>query len=190
MRYNQQAPRSSLRPVACSYCGVSSSPRRWRGACIKATFAVIAPERELAWTGVAMGWIKAIDRFRLAPTGDGQTTVTMEETMSGPLLTLFYNDLLQRRQASNILPAGARLRRSARQAPQPSPDLAQIYSGSGPAAAVPFSGLNSVSAAGPVQIPLSLLFFELSDHCVNTVQLHVNAADVLVRSGIDGDGFR
>jgi hypothetical protein len=71
---------------------VSSSPRRWRGACIKATFAVIAPERELAWTGVAMGWIKAIDRFRLAPTGDGQTTVTMEETMSGPLLTLFYND--------------------------------------------------------------------------------------------------
>ena len=81
-----------MRPVACSYCGVSSSPRRWRGACIKATFAVIAPERELAWTGVAMGWIKAIDRFRLAPTGDGRTTVTMEETMSGLLLTLFYND--------------------------------------------------------------------------------------------------
>ena len=69
-------------------------------------------------------------------------------------------------------------------------DLAQIYSGSGPAAAVPFSGLNSVSAAGPVQIPLSLLFFELNGYCVNTVQLHVNAADVLVRSGIDGDGFR
>ena len=47
-----------------------------------------------------------------------------------------------------------------------------------------------VSAAGPVQIPLSLLFFELSGYCVNTVQLHVNAADVLVRRDIDGDGFR
>ena len=50
--------------------------------------------------------------------------------------------------------------------------------------------LNSVSAAGPVQIPLSLLFLELSGYCVNAVQLHVNAADVLVRRGIDRDGFR
>jgi hypothetical protein len=39
-----------------------------------------------------MGWIKAIDRYQLAPTEDGRTTVTMGETMSGPLLTLFYND--------------------------------------------------------------------------------------------------
>jgi hypothetical protein len=30
----------------------------------------------------------------------------------------------------------------------------------------------------------------VSGYCVNIVQLHVNAADVLVRSGIDGDGFR
>ena len=50
--------------------------------------------------------------------------------------------------------------------------------------------LNSVSAADPVQAPSSLLFLELSSYYVNTVQLHVNAADVLVRSGIDGDGFR
>jgi hypothetical protein len=50
--------------------------------------------------------------------------------------------------------------------------------------------LNSVSAAGQVQIPLSLLFLELRGYCVKTVQLHVNAADVLVRRGIDGDGFR
>lgn len=40
---------------------------------------------------------------------------------------------------SMILPSGVRLRRSARETPQPSPDLAQIYSGSGPTAAVPFS---------------------------------------------------
>jgi hypothetical protein len=67
---------------------------RWkiRGASIRSTFAVVAPERELAWTGVAMGWIKAIDRIRLAVAEDGGTTVTMEESMSGPLLTLFYSE--------------------------------------------------------------------------------------------------
>lgn len=67
---------------------------RWkiRGTSIKSTFAVVAPEREIAWTGVAMGWIKAIDRCRLAPTEDGRTTVTLEESMSGPLLTFFYDD--------------------------------------------------------------------------------------------------
>jgi hypothetical protein len=67
---------------------------RWkiRGASIRSTFAVVAPERELAWTGVAMGWIKAIDRIRLAAAEDGRTTVTMEESMSGPLLTLFYSE--------------------------------------------------------------------------------------------------
>jgi hypothetical protein len=50
--------------------------------------------------------------------------------------------------------------------------------------------LNSVSAAGLVQILLSLLFLELSGYCVNAVQLHVNAADVLVRRGVDGDDYR
>ena len=40
----------------------------------------------------------------------------------------------------------------------------------------------------PVQIPLSLLLLELIGYCVNAVQLHVNAADVLVRRGVDGDG--
>ena len=50
--------------------------------------------------------------------------------------------------------------------------------------------LDSVSAADLALIPLSLLFLELSGHYVNTVQLHVNAADVLVRRGIDRDGSR
>ena len=40
--------------------------------------------------------------------------------------------------------------------------------------------LNTVSAAGPAQIPLSLLFLELSGYCVNAVRLHAYAADVLV----------
>jgi len=50
--------------------------------------------------------------------------------------------------------------------------------------------LDSVSAAGPVQVPLSLLFLELSGYDMNAIQLHVNAADVLVRPGIDRDGSR
>jgi hypothetical protein len=50
--------------------------------------------------------------------------------------------------------------------------------------------MNSVSAAGPLQILLSLLFLELNGYCMNAIQLHVNAADVLVRRGIDRDGFR
>ena len=37
---------------------------------------------------------------------------------------------------------------------------------------------------------LSLLFLELISDCVNAVRLHVYAADVLVRRGVDGEGFR
>ena len=50
--------------------------------------------------------------------------------------------------------------------------------------------LHSVSAAEPVQVLLSLLFLELSGYCVNAVRLHVYAADVLVRLGVDRDDFR
>ena len=50
--------------------------------------------------------------------------------------------------------------------------------------------LNTVSAAGPCKSPLSLLFLELTGYYVNAVRLHVYAADVLVRHGEDGDGFR
>jgi hypothetical protein len=37
---------------------------------------------------------------------------------------------------------------------------------------------------------LSLLLLELSGYCVSAVWLHVNAADVLVRRGVDRDGSR
>jgi hypothetical protein len=50
--------------------------------------------------------------------------------------------------------------------------------------------LNSVSAAESVQISLSLLFLELSGYYADPVQLHVNAADVLVRCGIHREGSR
>ena len=42
----------------------------------------------------------------------------------------------------------------------------------------------------PVQVPLSLLFLELIGYSVNAVRLHVNAADVLVRRGVDRNGSR
>lgn len=50
--------------------------------------------------------------------------------------------------------------------------------------------LDTVSAAGTVQTPLSLPFLELTGCCVNTVQLHVNAAGVLVSHGVDGEDSR
>ena len=50
--------------------------------------------------------------------------------------------------------------------------------------------LDSASAADPVRIPLSLLLSELSSCCVNAVRLHVTAANVLVRCGVDSDDSR
>ena len=50
--------------------------------------------------------------------------------------------------------------------------------------------MDSVSAVRLAQIPLSLLFLELSGYGVNAVQRHVNAADVLVRRGVDRDRSR
>lgn len=78
---------------------------RWkvRGTSIKSTFAVVTPERELTWTGLAMGCMKAIDRMRLAPTADGGTLATLEESLSGPLLTLFYNDEKLRKGHQDVL---------------------------------------------------------------------------------------
>jgi hypothetical protein len=50
--------------------------------------------------------------------------------------------------------------------------------------------LNTVSAVDHVQFLLSLRFFEFNGYNMNTVQLHVNAADVLVTCGVDREGFR
>ena len=50
--------------------------------------------------------------------------------------------------------------------------------------------LDSVSAVRLARIPLSLLLLELIGYFVSVVQLHVHPADVLVRRGVDGDGFR
>jgi uncharacterized membrane protein len=78
---------------------------RWkmRGQAITSTFAVVAPERELTWTGVAMGYVKAVDRMRLEATQDGRTRVTVEESMAGPLLTLFFSNTKLRQGHEDML---------------------------------------------------------------------------------------
>ena len=50
--------------------------------------------------------------------------------------------------------------------------------------------LDNVSAADAVQIPLSLLFLGLSGYYMNAIQLHVHAAEVLVRCGVHREGSR
>jgi hypothetical protein len=50
--------------------------------------------------------------------------------------------------------------------------------------------LDSVSAVDPVQPSLSLLSFELTGYRGGAVRLHVTAADVLVRHGVDKDDSR
>jgi len=56
---------------------------------IRSTFAVVDPEKELTWTGISSG-AKAVDRHTLQDTGGG-TRVYTEESIAGPLVTLFFN---------------------------------------------------------------------------------------------------
>jgi hypothetical protein len=69
-------------------------PFHWRNGIhrIDSRIAVLATEREISWTGVCGGFLaKAVHRQLLAADGDG-TWVTAEESMSGPLLPLYYSD--------------------------------------------------------------------------------------------------
>jgi hypothetical protein len=60
------------------------------GARIRSRFAVAEPLRELTWTGVSSG-ARAVHRNVLSAVNDQQTQLDSEESMAGPLLTLFYN---------------------------------------------------------------------------------------------------
>jgi hypothetical protein len=60
------------------------------GARIKSRFAIVEPLRELTWTGVSSG-ARAVHRNVLHHLNDHQTQLHSEESMAGPLLTLFYN---------------------------------------------------------------------------------------------------
>lgn len=58
---------------------------------IRSRFAVVDTCREITWTGQASG-SRAVHRNVLEANADGTTRVTSEESMSGPLLPLFFND--------------------------------------------------------------------------------------------------
>ncbi|AUG78807.1 hypothetical protein CFP65_4040 [Kitasatospora sp. MMS16-BH015] len=71
---------------------------RWRNGKnrIRSTVATLIPGQEISWTGVCSG-ARAVRRHLLTETADGGTLLTVEESMSGLLLTLFYDsDRLQR----------------------------------------------------------------------------------------------
>ncbi len=57
---------------------------------IRSRFAVVDSGRELTWTGTASG-AKAVHRHVLHPLADGTTCLESEESMAGPLLTLFFS---------------------------------------------------------------------------------------------------
>ena len=57
---------------------------------INSQFAIVEPLRELTWTGASSG-ARAVHRNVLSPLNDHQTQLQSEESMAGPLLTLFYN---------------------------------------------------------------------------------------------------
>lgn len=80
---------------------------------IRSRFAIVDPDRELTWTGVASG-AKVVHRHLLAATDDGGTRVRCEESMAGPGLVLFYGSAkLQAglRKWLTALKAGAEERR-------------------------------------------------------------------------------
>jgi hypothetical protein len=55
----------------------------------RAAFAVVDAPAELAWTGRFL-FYRAIDRVLLTAPGAAVTRVTVEESLAGPLLPLFY----------------------------------------------------------------------------------------------------
>ena len=59
---------------------------------MESRFAVVDAAREITWTGAVYG-VKAVHRHVLEPTGDGGATQLLcEESMAGPLPSLFFNN--------------------------------------------------------------------------------------------------
>ncbi|MGW5262229.1 SRPBCC family protein [Microbispora sp. NPDC004025] len=71
---------------------------RWRlnGVPLRSRFAVVEPARELTWTGTFLGRYRAVDRHVLEPLEGGGTRITVEESLAGPLLPLFYREPMLR----------------------------------------------------------------------------------------------
>ncbi|MGC5014574.1 SRPBCC family protein [Streptosporangium sp. DT93] len=64
---------------------------RWRLGSVRITsrFAVVAPGRELTWSGVVFGY-KAVDQQVLQALPGGRTRVTMRESLAGPFVSLLF----------------------------------------------------------------------------------------------------
>lgn len=71
---------------------------------IRSRFAVVEPARELTWTGTAL-WTTAIDRHVLQPTPDGATRLSIEESLAGALVPLFFSSAKLRAQHEQWLTA-------------------------------------------------------------------------------------
>jgi uncharacterized protein YndB with AHSA1/START domain len=65
----------------------------WRtgGTDVHSQVQLFEPEHRVAWTGTAMMIAKAVHVWELQPTADGQTLVTMKESMDGPLMAQMYS---------------------------------------------------------------------------------------------------
>ena len=53
-------------------------------------FAVVDANRELTWTGAALG-AKVVHRHVMTPTDNGMTRLYSEESMAGPFLVLLFS---------------------------------------------------------------------------------------------------
>jgi uncharacterized protein YndB with AHSA1/START domain len=64
----------------------------WRNGRTRLTsrFAVVEANRELSWTGAALG-AKVVHRHVMTPTEHGMTRLYSEESMAGPLLVLLFS---------------------------------------------------------------------------------------------------
>lgn len=60
------------------------------GMRLKSQIAIIIPEKELTWSGIFLAY-KAVDRQLLESLPDNKTKVTIEESLAGTLLPLFFN---------------------------------------------------------------------------------------------------
>ncbi len=56
---------------------------------IRSRYAVVEPNRELTWTGVAAG-VRAVHRHLLEPVTADRTTLISQESMSAPFLALLF----------------------------------------------------------------------------------------------------
>lgn len=73
-----------------------------KGFTMTARFEVVVPERELAWTGSAVG-VRVVHRFLLEPLDCGRTRVHCGESMGGrPLAILYSSAKLQEQMDASL----------------------------------------------------------------------------------------